>query len=97
MSRSTHNDRRKNNHHLVWIARAQTGLRLQVRNLPCCQVMLDIEVHKVLHKIYLPPKLMTDEDARHLLNRHATGACACFSPLSVRVNILEINDPGKGD
>lgn len=97
---STRSTRRSNNHHLIWVASAQKGIRLQVRQLKCCQVSLDIEVHKILHKIYGPPKLMTDEDARHLLDRHARGACACFSPLVDRVNILEINaplDPREGD
>ena len=85
--------RRRNNHHLVWPDREQVGIFRRVRDLPCCQVQIDIEVHKVLHKIYGPPKTMTYEDAEWLIDRHFTRACACFTPNVHQTNILTINDP----
>ena len=86
------NRKRKNNHHLVWPRTEQIGLRKVVRQLPCLQVTMDIEVHRVLHQMYGCPKPMTIEDAEYLLSRHKDRVCACYDPDSGEpVNILGIN------
>jgi hypothetical protein len=88
----TQTSRRKNLHHLAWPRTQYNGIRKEARLLPCLQVMLDIEVHRVLHDMYNFPKLMKVEDAKLLVERHKARVCACFDRNGVQVvNILAIN------
>lgn len=84
--------RRTNNHHLVWPRTQQQGIRKEARQLPCLQIALDIEVHRILHRIYGTPRLMDVEDAKWLIERHRSRACACYSSdQRDHANILFIN------
>jgi hypothetical protein len=85
--------RRRNNHHLVWPRASQTGIRKAVRQLPCLQVLLDVEVHRILHQMYGVPRQMSSDDCNLLLSRHQDRLCACYSPdQRDNINILAINE-----
>lgn len=84
-------NRRANNHHLLWPRRNYNGVRKQARNLPCMQIMLDAEVHAILHRLYGQPKQLPMDDAVFLLSRHTQKLCACYSPQGELINILLIN------
>lgn len=98
-----HVNRRQNEHHMAWPNKAYRGIRKEARQLPCLRVMLDIEVHRVLHDMYNFPRLMREEDARLLIDRHRAKVCACFTKEGVLTNMLDINsqeeveDDGTGD
>ena len=90
--------KRSNNHHLVWPRTQQSGIRKIARSLPCLQVMLDIEVHRILHQMYGVPKPMPLEDAQWLIQRHRERVCACFDPTASEItNILAINRSREED
>lgn len=90
--------RRTNNHHLLYPRRQYIGIRKEARQLPCLQIALDIEVHRILHRIYGAPKLLDVEDAKWLIERHRSRACACYSSdQRDRANILFINGEGGED
>jgi hypothetical protein len=84
--------RRTNNHHLIWPRSQQIGIRKEARQLPCLQIALDIEVHRVLHRIYGTPKPLPVEDAKWLIERHRSKTCACYSAdARDHANILAIS------
>lgn len=85
--------KRTNVHHLLWPRTHYSGVRKEARQLPCLQVNLDIEVHRILHMLYGPPKLISIPDATRLLDRHRNRDCACYKTLSQQTfNILAIKD-----
>ena len=87
MSRSR--SRRRNNHHLLWPASDYRWLVYkQARTLPCCQVQIDIEVHRVLHKLYDLPRKISDADARKLIERHEKKQCACYDGTQTTLELL---------
>ena len=89
-------NRRKNLHHLAWPKRDYNGIRKEARALPCLQVMLDVEVHRILHDMYNFPRLMRVEDASFLVARHRDKACGCFDQNGNKATcILDIH--GRGD
>lgn len=90
-------NRRQNEHHLAWPRHNYNGIRKEARLLPCMRVMLDIEVHRVLHDMYNFPRLMKIEDAKLLIDRHRAKVCACYSKDGELVNILDIHERGEGD
>lgn len=85
-------NRRKNLHHMAWPKRDYNGVRKEARALPCLQVMLDVEVHRVLHDMYNYPRLMAMEDAVFLVGRHKNKVCGCYDRSGNElINILNIN------
>lgn len=88
---------RRNEHHLLWKAADYKGSYARVRLLPCCRVMLDREVHRILHKLYDYPKRISPDDADLLVSRHKRRECACYTQDGEAVNVLGINqDEGGG-
>lgn len=91
-------NRRKNLHHMVWPKRDYNGIRKVARALPCLQVMLDVEVHRILHDMYNFPKLLKIEDAAFLVEHHRSKACACYDQNgNINVSILDIHGRGELD
>lgn len=88
----TQTSRRQNLHHMAWPRHDYNGIRKEARNLPCMKIMLDIEVHRVLHDMYNFPKLMKVDDAKLLVERHSAKVCACFTRDGIPVQILSINE-----
>lgn len=95
-------NRRKNLHHLGWPRAQHSGIQKVARELPCMKVMLDVEVHALLHRLYGVPRIIPVEDAKHLIARHQAEVCGCYDRSgNVESNILYINfreedDDGTG-
>ena len=91
-------NRRKNVHHLVWPKRDYNGIRKEARALPCLQIAIDVEVHRILHDMYNFPKLLKVEDAAFLVEHHRSKSCSCYDQLgNVIVSILDIHERGDLD
>lgn len=90
--------KRRNLHHMLWKASDYRGSYAQVRNLPCAKVMLDREVHRVLHRLYNYPKRISAEDAALLVHRHRNRLCACWEMEdAIEVDMLNIHDLEGGE
>lgn len=90
--------RRMNEHHMAWPRRSYSGIQKEARQLPCMKVMLDIEVHRVLHDMYNFPRLMKEEDARLLVDRHRARVCACYDrDGQILTNMFTINGEEEDD
>lgn len=79
----------------LWEARNyDKGLAKEFRALPCLQVVMDIEVHRLFHRLYKPPAMADREDMEYFVQRHRRHECGCYEGEVVGVNALEL---GGGD
>ena len=68
----------RNRHHL-WYTRKQytSGISKKFRGLPCNIILIDAEIHKLLHAHQRPPSKPSAKEMTLFVERHNAGLCSC--------------------
>jgi hypothetical protein len=67
-------------HHLFWprsLYLEKGGIAWRFRNLPCCKVLIDPDIHKLLHAMQEPPTPPNIPEMKAAIDRHKKQECGC--------------------
>lgn len=69
----------RDKHHLFWPRRNYKGkYERRFRNLPCNVVLLDEQIHSLLHTLQRPPGKPTHNEMLEAIHRHENQLCGCY-------------------